>query len=400
MPDICIITDRHLSTNPRVWKEAQLFSESGYNVTIITQFNSAAFIKRDKDLINQLALNIKYLAAVDISGTSSALAVLWFKLRAKLALVIKKYGIESRYLLSHAPEKIYAAALREDADLYIAHVECGLYAGLRLIRQGKKVAFDFEDWYSEDYLVSSRPVKLLKKLEINAVNSGIYISCPSVAMADALNTYATHPVVIEPIYNSFPDESVTLSTNKKNDTVSLLWFSQTIGVGRGLEKFINSLQNVRTKLQLTLIGNCNEEYKRSLQAIFPSHNGFHLQFIPLVTHRELYSLMQEHDIGLALEDTRPDSRNRTITNKILQYLQSGLKVLATATTGQKEVADKIPSAVMLVNPNDNIAWGSVLEELIAVKTDKNNIIEQYNHTFGWQTQERKLLTLVADALAK
>src|SRR5690606_14479662 len=110
----------------------------------------------------------------------------FLKLRNKIALIAKKkLGINSIYILSHAPEKIYKTALELNADLYISHVECGLYVGEKLIKAGKKVAFDIEDWYSRDYLNDTRPVILLKKLEAFALNQGVYCTCPSYAMAKA-----------------------------------------------------------------------------------------------------------------------------------------------------------------------------------------------------------------------
>lgn len=377
-----------------------MLCENGYDVTIITQFNSTAFVQRDLELIKQLGINIRYNAAVDISGDRSPIATLYYKLRYRAALILKKFGIDSIYLLSHAPEKIYHVSLGVNADLYLAHVECGLYAGLRLIDKGKRVAFDFEDWYSEDYLVGTRPVSLLKKLEKKAVNKGIYITCPSAAMADALRQYAQHPVDIQPIYNSFPDEVTGPDNNLDKSFTSLLWFSQTVGAGRGLEKLVNSLHKVERKFKLTLVGNCSDEYKKSLMDIFPFSSGHDLQFFPLVKHHELYDLMQTHDIGLALENDKPGNKDKTISNKILQYLQSGMKVLATATTGQKEVAQTFPEVVRVVPADEYQQWGVVLDELAILKADKKNVIGRYNQAFGWRAQEQKLLTLVANAVAR
>lgn len=117
VPNICIITDRHLSTNPRVWKEAQVLSRSGYSVTIVTQFNSKELVTSNKELLQQLELSVKYYSAVDISVTGSGFSTLYYKIRARLAHIFKKAGLDSVYLLNHVPPKIYHVALRENADL-------------------------------------------------------------------------------------------------------------------------------------------------------------------------------------------------------------------------------------------------------------------------------------------
>jgi glycosyltransferase involved in cell wall biosynthesis len=67
----------------------------------------------------------------------------------------------------------------------------------------------------------------------------------------------------------------------------------------------------------------------------------------LVSNDELPERIAEHDIGFAGETASIRSRDLTATNKIFQYLQSGLPVVASDTAGQKEVAERAPGAVIL-----------------------------------------------------
>ena len=163
---ICIVSSQHLSANPRVWKEADLLASSGYKVVIVTGFNSKEHIQRDKELLKSLHSNIEYKAGLNITmGEVPLVKKAWYRFRYECAIVLKKAGIETKYLLSTSPDAIYEASRQERADLYIAHVETGFYAGRKLALRGAKVVFDFEDWHSEDYLVPTRPVKYLKELE-------------------------------------------------------------------------------------------------------------------------------------------------------------------------------------------------------------------------------------------
>lgn len=57
---------------------------------------------------------------------------------------------------------------------------------------------------------------------------------------------------------------------------------------------------------------------------------------PTVPNSQLLSRIAEHDIGLALETPEIQSRNLTITNKVFQYLQAGLAVIATDTIGSEK----------------------------------------------------------------
>ncbi|MCB0696260.1 MAG: glycosyltransferase [Chitinophagaceae bacterium] len=395
---IVIVTDQHLSANPRVWKEADALARNGYEVEIITRANNAMRKKKDMAILQKLHPSVRYSPVVNaIKAEIPALRDIYYRSRLKLVLLAKRLGFESRYLLSTDPDKIYTESLSRNADLYIAHVECGLFVGKHLIQKGKKVAFDFEDWYSRDYLSPVRAVKLLSSLELHALQHGVYVTCPSVAMADALKQ--TYNVADKPeaLYNGFADSPVQEVANLRDDSmVNMVWFSQRVGPGRGLEKIAAVLKEVNTKVKLTLIGDCPPEYEATLNDVFPKEHK--LELVPPVSHTELDNMLQQFDIGLALEEIYPESRNKTITNKILQYLQAGIKVLATNTDGQVEVAGCFPSSVRTVRTNDTTGWAAELDALIAEPVEREKIKEVYHKHFSWAAQEVKLLSLVEKAL--
>lgn len=396
--EICILTDLHISGNPRVWKEADVLARNGYRVTILTKSNTIKCKKGDDTILSKIHSSIRYVFVYStIAEQISFTKRVFYKFRTLIAILLKMIGIDNIYLIAKDPKAILKSALKENADLYIAHVDCSLYVGKKLLQKGYKVAYDFEDWYSKDYINPLRPVKLLSNLEKFAMHNGLYVTCPSQAMASNLQQHYNSSLKPLVLYNSFPDECITTRTSKK-DFVQLVWFSQTIGKGRGIEQLIQSLSNVKTPVKLLLIGNCNEEYKQILTNLFIVNKLHTLEIQPQVSHKELYSILADSDIGLALEQTFPESRNKTITNKILQYLQSGLKILATNTDGQLEVAEKINDAIEVVDANDNSSWGEVLNTLIEKKIDRKYVLDLYNQHFAWKNEEKKILKYVADAL--
>jgi glycosyltransferase involved in cell wall biosynthesis len=389
------VSDNHLSTNPRAWKEASTLAQNGYDVTIITVFSNENLIVRDNELLDRMPKGIKYVPVVDFTNISFFRKVL-YKGVSKLALILKKVNIDSVYLLCSVPNTIVNKALEINADLYICHIDCSLYVGKKLIGHKKKVAFDFEDWYSKDYLVSTRPVKLLANLERFALEHGTYVSCPSKAMSRALyeEYNISKPAVL---YNGFPIESMHTISEKTN--VSLVWFSQTIGAGRGLEKIIQALSLIQTSVTLHLIGDISKEYKESLERCFIICKRHQLVISPQVKHHQLHGLLTGHSVGLALEDIFPTNKNKTVSNKILQYLQAGLLVLATNTDGQNEIAENFPEAVSVADVNNIQDWKQKLESLIA-KSDvvnRKEIVIKFNELYSWQSQEQTLLTLVKNS---
>lgn len=396
---ICIISDLHISANPRVWKEAGTLSRNGYDVTIVTIDNSAVHQQRDKAILAKLGSNVKYVVAdCIIPNQISPFRRLFYKFRTVVARLLKNFNYDTVYLISNVHSRIYNGARKVNADLYIGHVDVSLIVGKKLIKAGYKVAFDIEDWYSEDYLNKYRPVGLLRKLESFAIRNGIYVSCPSLAMAKALSDRYDSNKQVHVLYNGFESEPY-IHMNKSTETaISLVWFSQTVGVGRGIERIIAALGNVSLPVKLVLIGDCSAQYRSKLDSLFPFNSGHSLEVIGQVPHHDLHKLLTTFDIGLALENNYPLNKTKTISNKILQYLQAGIKVLATNTDGQVEVANHFPDAVMVVDAVDESDWSKQLELLIAKTIDSKNVVERLNAVFSWEQQEKKLLQLVSNVL--
>jgi glycosyltransferase involved in cell wall biosynthesis len=396
MKKICIVSDLHLSTNPRAWKEANTLAAAGYDVTILTMWTSAEKRERDKAFLHHPAL--KYKAGLNlIPGEAAPLHRFYYRLRARLEREAHRwFRTNSPWTIGYAPGHMTKKALQEKADLYIAHAEYGAVIGKSLLAKGRKVAFDIEDWYSEDYLGPERPVKLLKSVERSALTNGVYCTCPSRSMSEALLERYPGSRKAEFIYNGFPLAETPAVTG--TPLQSLIWFSQTIGPGRGLETALEALRLVQTPMELHLVGDCIKGYDETLQAAFPRANGHRLMIHSAVPHAELAGIIARHRIGLAIEDNYPGNKDTTVSNKILQYLQAGIQVLATATKGQQEVAAHFPDGARVVPPNDPRAWAAAIESLLRSDFDREIARRTFEQQFAWEAQEKKLLPLVANAL--
>ncbi len=396
---ICIISDLHLSSNPRVWKEANTLAYAGYDVVILTIWTSAEKRERDVEILQNSS--IVYKAALNlIQGEILEIKRFLLRLRSRLSREIKRWiGIESAWCLGYAPGIMLRAAFAEKADLYIAHTEFGIVIGKELILKGAKVAYDIEDWYSKDYLVPERPVKLLQLLEGFALKNGVYCSCPSHSMAEALAKTYPSGKKTEVLYNGFSQKENADVKSIQSGSRSLVWFSQTIGEGRGLETVIKAISRLSQKTVLHLIGESVKGYDEQLKLQFPFEKGHELIIHPPVKHYELVSVLSKFSIGLAIENQYPESRNQTVTNKILQYLQAGIKILATDTKGQSEVANYFPGSIAIVPVNDQENWAEQIEKLFSLpQINRAEQLNKFNELFSWEAQEQKLLQLVNTAI--
>ena len=168
----------------------------------------------------------------------------------------------------------------------------------------------------------------------------------------------------------------------KEAPVSIHWFSQTVGPGRGLEALFQALDGLEGNWELHLRGNL-KGYEGWLERVCPTSVKGKMKVHGLVQNEELPSRIAEHDIGFAGELGEPPSRNLTITNKFFQYLQAGLAVVANGTAGQKEAVNQTGGAA-LPFPNGKVPiLRKLLQSLILNKTDL-----QEHRRMAWEAGER------------
>lgn len=183
---------------------------------------------------------------------------------------------------------------------------------------------------------------------------------------------------------------------------SIHWFSQTIGPNRGLEDLFASLPFMVHEVQIHLRGNPVPELDSWLSKHIPV--GWHDRVFvhSLVPHEELLSRISEHDIGFAGEMKYCKNKDLTISNKILHYLLAGLAVVASDTTGQREVAAKTQDAVFLYPCGDFLALSQRLNGLIEsperMARAKFAALRSAEQTFCWERQEDALLGSIRCAL--
>ncbi|MGN6180546.1 MAG: glycosyltransferase family 4 protein [Mucilaginibacter sp.] len=378
-------------------KEARTLSAAGFEVHIINSVYAADLIDEDNQLIKDYKISVYH--ATDLTGHNISA---WFdRLAFKIGRVLIQYAhTENVFALGYGSKRYIKLARSVQADLYICHQELATFVGNELLKEGYKVASDLEDWYSEDLLPDDRkmrPIKLLKKLEVNALKNSAYCTTTSVSMAQKLaDTYGCKKPDV--VYNAFPAADVISAEKQFDHTLKLFWFSQTIGPGRGLEEFISLLNRVPSMLELHLLGNVSSDYREMLIASMLKQHR--VVFHSIVSNEELPAKIGEFDIGLALERTSPPSRNYTITNKFFQYIGSGLPVIATETEGQMEMFQQFKPGLLLPQKaseediNRLIQWLGNAEGL---KLARQQALEAARF-FSWEQQAKKIIRLVEQAL--
>jgi glycosyltransferase involved in cell wall biosynthesis len=208
------------------------------------------------------------------------------------------------------------------------------------------------------------------------------------------------------VYNAFPPYEPPLGAGaaaRAPGPPALLWFSQTVGPGRGLERLFLALDRLEFPVALTLTGDCGEGTRGALEAAFPRARGHRLAFVPRVPPGNLAAHIAFHDAGLALEEERPESRDRTVTNKVLQCLASGIPVVATPTRGQREAGAATPAVRVAASfgPEDlAAALRGLLGSPEALAEGKRQAREAARGPLSWERSARVLVGAVEAALSK
>lgn len=349
-------------------------------------------LNADKALLSQ---NIRYQSSFTlISSWKKIFQILFAKVLKKSANYFYLLcRISSIYQEVYFPGSQLIKILNTQADLFICHQETGLLLGMQLIKKGKRVAFDFEDWYSEDYPNRFRSSDLFKQNEAAALRRAVYVTCPSESLSYAIRESYNIQLPVHVVYNTFPVAVIEKRKQGKSQS-SMVWFSQTIGPNRGIEEFLKIIKTIDIPVELHFIGQSTQSYRSFLVDAIKETPHQICVHAPM-RHNELLSFVGQFRIGLALENYLPKNKNLTISNKILLYLQLNMQVIATDTKGHLELAHTFPKSIVYINQADALQSRHSIKELITQSEFAvNNELNQYD----WNEQEKKITALVAQSL--
>ena len=272
------------------------------------------------------------------------------------------------HALGYAVDQLERVARREAADLTILHLEPALWIGERLLARGARVAVDIEDWYSENHPERSRldaRVSQLARLEARLFRAARATTTTSAAMSRALAAaYGIEPPAV--VYNSLGE--APLAEPVPCDELRLLWLSQTVGLGRGLEDLVAALRRLPPRWRLTLIGTASPPMRAWALAQLGDALAGRVTWQPRVSPQALDALVTSHDVGLALEVPVCRNKDLTVSNKLFHYLQAGLRVAASDTAGQSEVMRAVAQSGSVYRAGDADALAEVLAPWIEAPT--------------------------------
>ena len=307
----------------------------------------------------------------------------------------------------YGPE-LLQKCLAESADLYSVHSPMGLWVGANLIKRGRLVSVDIEDWHSEDLSEKDRsnlPLNMLKGIETTVLRQCAFSSSTSHALSDTLaDVSECKPPIV--LYNAFSrsERSTELPSNLNRisgaECKRVGWVSQVIGPDRGLEQLVAATHYLKRPIEIHLTGRLRSGMEDLLSSGL--HSASRIVFQDQVPHEELLPLMQTYDIGFAGELAENRNKDLTVSNKLLHYFLAGIPAVCSDTQGQLEICRQAPEATRVYAQRDPASLAAAIDSLVEnpeiLNSAKQAAWDAGSTTFCWEANEDRLLNAVRVAI--
>lgn len=405
MQHIVLITTKQPSSNPRLLKEAIVLYNAGFKVTVVYNFWSNWAQLADEAIFKKYP-SINWL---NVSPTVSNFYFFkyWytrvrFKICRILATLFKKcISLQAMASTQFYPE-LKKKATQLQADLYIGHNIGALPAAANAAKKNKtKYAFDAEDFHRSIDESNIEEGRIAIVLENKYFNHSAYISAASFLIAaEYKKHYANKTFIV--INNVLSVTQQPLFCYLPHSTLRLFWFSQTVGLKRGIQDVIYAINNIQEfPIQFSILGDASDLIKSKLHSLL-INTKHSIQFISPCNEDKLITFAATQHIGLALEPGFSLNNKIALSNKLFTYLLVGNAVILSNT----------PSQLLYYKNYPNTAWcytsGNIkeLKEIIMQAGNNEALLTSKRKsawhiaktTLNWEMEQQLFLKLIKEVI--
>lgn len=405
---ILFVTTINLTANPRCLKEIRAALQAGYKVSVL-KFDYINWTNDYEAAIERELANVEW---IKIPGGRKPLLP-WFTATLVSYVSTKLLDIVSgnvklvSYSLDKRSYQLYnqLKQIKPIYDIIIAH-NPGAFWPTCAYATGNKIPFgvDIEDYHPGEYS-NAKQSGYMKLLMDRVVPQAAYITAASpliLKYSTGKNEYAENHKVVNNVFSL--QQQPSFKNIPADNKLKLFWFSQHVGLDRGLQDIIAAMNLVDSfSIDLTLVGNCNEDIKTTLQdqLVKGKHS---IIFKQPIAETALIEEASSHHIGLALESGANLNRNLCLTNKIFTYLLAGNAIIASDTDAQKKFAASNPESIIIYKVGDAQALANILYTMYANTTQLEQMKKAaYNAAaskYNWEAEQQVFLSLVHNNLKR
>lgn len=319
---------------------------------------------------------------------------LWSILKEKSCRLLVKAGIKNTAILAQAVSRrnyLLCRAIKktEQVGWVIGHNPGALYTTYKAAQHFKcRAGFDVEDYHpgeGQDVFLQGITRQLMQAIlpKMNYVS----FAAPLIkeAVKNDLGKEGTNWITV---LNYFPAAEFKAPENI-DGPLKLVWFSQNIAAGRGLENILPVLQKFPDEIELHLFGNLdNIFYEGHLKGCI------NVKVHDPLPQKELHNSLSRFDVGLALELVADTNRDLCITNKLLAYLQAGLFVMASDTAAQTKMKEQYWEQIICLNIKEESQLAQGFKSLILRKEELRKQKERRYKNFSntnWEMESTQLI---------
>ena len=412
MGTICLISPGHLSTNPRLVKEADALSEAGYDVHVIcgefqhwSRSAEAGFAGRKWRSITRVPFGPGSPPAVRIRQ------VAW----EGVARQLERLGVRHKAVLAPAWHQVAPdlarAAKAIVADLYVAHYVSAIPAAAEAARfHGARYAFDAEDFHFGDPPEGpefDETRRRIRTIESTWLPGAAYVTAASPGIARAYTeAYGIPtPTVLLNVFPRANAPAIPSARGQASPGPSVYWFSQTVGRDRGLEIAARAIGLARSRPHLYLRGSPQVGFEEELCSIAAESGAAgNIHFLPPGLPSEMERLAANHDIGIVSETGVTLNRRIALTNKLFTFALAGIPAVISDIPAHREFAQFAGTSFQLYPVDDPGGLAQAIDGFLLGGGAPLAQSRAQAHSLGqlrlnWDVEKALLTGLVAEALA-
>ena len=407
---ICLITPGHVSSTPRLVKEADALADAGYRVHVVAGRHFTPVDALDAEILRSAKWSY---TQVDYRGGAGTSVRKLLRRAARRLMSTATFANPAMAARAHHAElpRLRAAASELEADFYLGHCLAALPAVAHAARVRRvPYGFDAEDFHDAETAdaAADRIERTIRRtLHVNYLPGCTHLTAASPLIAQRYaEVYGVR--VPQAVLNVFPRSHAPAAPVEPGPIspdrpARCYWFSQTVGPGRGLEAIVNIFARMRTPVELHLRGHADPAYRSRLRL----HTAASGLSRPVVFHAsepagEMVRLAAPFDLGISSEETQPLNRDLCLTNKIFVYLLAGIPQFLSRTRAQAALAPELGDAALLGDLERPDEAARMLDTFFAsparIATARRAAWDLGQQRYCWEVEREPFLAALAKAL--
>ena len=407
-PTVCLLTAGHVSSTPRLVREAEALCDAGYRVHVVAGRSFRPADGLDGALLRNARWTLERLDS--LNGPAAALRKLQQRLARRLVRQAPFASVRIAALAQYAGALAQAKlAARHRADFYLGHQLAGLAMAVLAARSvNAHAGFDIEDDHDNETIDAMRDPALSTAARI--IQARLLSECSHLTAASPLiaRRYAArYGVKATTLLNVYPRADAPAAPHPAApitvETPALLyWFSQTIGPGRGLETLLRAVARAKTPIAIQLRGHVSPTYRNTLEQLARDLGARAPRFLPSAEPTEMVRLAAHAHLGLSLEEKTPPNRNICLPNKNFAYLLAGIPQVLSDTEAHTALAADLGEAGLLVPLDDLDEFARRLDDFLAAPEcqarARTHAWKLAHERYCWDVERETFLKLVRKML--